>query len=131
MTTKIYNIKSMDKIRVLTTDGRLFSLLRIGESVNEGSNKITCSNKDGEPVELTFDDLQFVFGHYKLSGLEVDTKYGRRMKVVCIGENGTETGCNKVVCSVGRETEDIKGVWGVQLFQLQKRNIRVKTKQKR
>lgn len=121
MTTKIYNIKSMDKIRVLTTDGRLFSLLRIGESVKDGSNKITCSNKDGEPVELTLGDISFVFGYYKLSGLEVDTKDGRRMKVVCIGENGTETGCNKVVCSVGRKTEDItfqdvERVYGVYNF---------------
>ncbi len=111
----------MDKIRVLTTDGRLFSLLRIGESVKEGSNKITCSNKDGEPVELTLGDISFVFGHYKLSGLEVDTKDGRRMKVVCIGENGTETGCNKVVCSVGGKTEDItfqdvERVYGVYNF---------------
>ena len=107
MTTKIYDIKLMDKIRVLTADGRLFSLLRIGESVKDGSNKMTCSNKDGESVELTFGDISFVFGHYTLSGIEVDTKDGRRMNVVCIGENGTETGCNKVVCSVGRKTEDI------------------------
>ena len=121
MTTKIYNIKSMDKIRVLTTDGRLLNLLRIGESVKDGSNKITCSNKDGEPVELALGDISFVFGHYKLSGLEVDTKDGRRMKVVCIGENGIETGCNKVVCSVGRKTEDItfqdvERVYGVYNF---------------
>ena len=121
MTTKIYNIKSMDKIRVLTTDGRLLNLLRIGESVKDGPNKITCSNKDGEPVELTFDDLQFVFGHYKLSGLEAETKDGRRMKVACIGENGTEAGCNKIVCSVGRKTEDItfqdvERVYGVYNF---------------
>ena len=49
----------------------------------------------------------------------------RRMKVVCIGENSTETGCNKVVCSVGRKTEDItfqdvERVFGVYNFQLQK-----------
>lgn len=121
MTTKIYDIKLMDKIRVLTADGRLFSLLRIGESVKDGSNKITCSNKDGGPVELTLGDISFVFGHYKLSGLEVDTKDGRRMKVVCIGENGAETGCNKIVCSIGRKTEDItfqdvERVYGVYNF---------------
>ena len=72
-------------------------------------------------TDLILRDISFVFGHYKLSGLEVDTKYGRRMKVVCIGENGTETGCNKVVCSVGRETEDItfqdvERVYGVYNF---------------
>lgn len=121
MTKKIYNIQSMDKIRILTKDGRLFSLLRIGESVKGGANKITCSNKDGESVELTFGDISFVFGHYNLSGLEVDTKDGRRMKVVCIGENGTETGCNKIVCSIGRKTEDItfqdvERVYGVYNF---------------
>ena len=70
MTTKIYNIKLMDKIRVLTTDGRLFSLLRIGESVKEGSNKITCSNKDGEPVELTLGDISFVSGTISYQGLK-------------------------------------------------------------
>jgi hypothetical protein len=121
MTTKIYNIKLMDKIRVLTKDGRLFSLLRIGESVKGGANKITCSNKDGESVELTFGDISFVFGHYKLSGLEVDTKDGRRLSVACIGENGAETGCNKIVCSIGRKTEDItfqdvERVYGVYNF---------------
>ena len=111
----------MDEIRVLTTDGRLLGMLRIGESEKDGSNKITCSNKDGEPVELTFDDLQFVFGHYKLSGLEAETKDGRRMKVACIGENGTEAGCNKIVCSAGRKTEDltfqdVERVFGVYNF---------------
>jgi hypothetical protein len=36
MTTKIYDIKLMDKIRVLTADGRLMNLLRIGDNTKDG-----------------------------------------------------------------------------------------------
>ena len=60
----------MENIKAKATDGRLLNLLRIGESVKDGSNKITCSNKDGEPVELTFDGIPLFSGITRYQGLK-------------------------------------------------------------
>lgn len=55
----------MDKLRLLTKDGRLLTMLRIGEiGSDKGSDKITCLDKNKNQVDITFQDVQLVFGTY-------------------------------------------------------------------
>jgi len=55
----------MDKLRLLTNDGRLLTMLRIGELNSEkGANKITCLDKNKNQVDITFQDVNLVFGTY-------------------------------------------------------------------
>lgn len=54
----------MDKIRILTTDGRLLNVLRIGDVSEKGSNKIYCHDFNDKNAEITFQDVEMVFGVY-------------------------------------------------------------------
>lgn len=54
-----------DKLRLLTSDGRLLTLSRIGTLNSEhGTNRITCIDQNKNEVDITFQDVQLVFGTY-------------------------------------------------------------------
>jgi hypothetical protein len=112
----------MDKLRVLTKECKLLNLLRLGDNGKDGSDMIECVNRKDESIKMSVKDVQMVFGSYKLSGLEVATKDGDRMSVVCIGEDGQETGSNVVTCTYGGRTrknitiDQIEKFYGVYNF---------------
>lgn len=57
--------RKSDKLRVLTSDGRLLTLLRIGTLNSEhGTNNITCLDQNKNEVDITFQDVERVYGVY-------------------------------------------------------------------
>ena len=55
-------------MRILTKDGRILWIYRIGEIEREtGTNKIFCESDSGKRRVITFDDVAMVFDSYTFS----------------------------------------------------------------
>ena len=66
--------RKSDKLRVLTSEGRLLTLLRIGTLNSEhGTNNITCLDQNKNEVDITFQDVERVYGVYNFFNFKKGT----------------------------------------------------------